>query len=184
MRLVVLAAALGLALAPSAAAQAAAAPAPAPAPGEEMALLVDFIEIGRVDRSVPRDIAMVDLLNLSPHVLDVQVGEGSATLQPKERIIARVAAGDQPVTVTTREKGVDPMEGRVHLDGGVRYEMALAYGAVPKIDAQMAHPGIDPALPGSDKIAPAPGEPQKADRPRGEPRRGRGGKVDVGRRRR
>ena len=163
--------------------------ASAPGPGEEMALLVDFVEIGRVDRSVPRGISMVDLLNLSPHVLDVVVGDGSATLQPKERLIARVKSGDQTVTVSTREKGIDPMEGRLHLDDGVRYELALAYGAVPKVTSELAQPGIDsdPATLGDD-IAPRPrdlgpaGSPQREPRDAREPRRKGGGKVDVGRR--
>ena len=182
--LLALAPALRAADAPAAPAAPAAAPAPVPGPGEEMGLLVDFVEIGRVDRSVPRGISMVDLLNLSPHVLDVVVGEGSATLQPKERLIARVKSGDQTVTVTTREKGVDPMEGRLHLDDGVRYELALAYGAVPKVKAELASPGIDsdPAASGAD-VAPLPeGDAQAAKPKRGEPRRKAGGKVDIGRR--
>lgn len=156
---------------------------------EQMALMADFVEVGRVDRSLPRDIAMVDLVNLSPHVLDVIIGDGAATLQPKERLIARVKSGDQLVTVNTREKTIAPMEGRLRLDSGLRYELALAYGAVPHERADMALPGIDPDGSGGADIAPRPpggldGAAQPPSRPRAEPpRRGKGGKVDVGRRR-
>jgi hypothetical protein len=172
-------------------------PPSTPGEGEEMALLADFVEIGRVERSIAHDLAMVDLLNLSPHVLDVVVGDGAATLQPKERMIARVKAGDANVSVATREKGVDPMEGRLHLEPGVRYELAFAYGAVPKVQAEMATPGVDatqpspasagaagrPAaagMPAAD-VAPMPREASQPQQPRKEPRRTKGGKVDLGR---
>lgn len=183
MKLVLLAAAL--LLAPSLPAADAPASAPPASGSEQLALLADFVELGRVDRSVPRDMAMVDLVNVSPHVLDIVIGESGATLQPKERIIARVKAGPQAVTVTTREKGIAPMEGRLQLDAGLRYELALAFGPVPKMSADLA-PALD-SQDGGAAIAPKPegsGAAATSAEPRKEPRRTRGGKVDVGRRRR
>ena len=158
-----------------------------PASGEH-ALLADFVEIGRVDRSLPRDLAMVELYNMSTQVLDVVVGEGSATLQPKDRLIARVAAGDRDVTVRSRQAGVPNMEGRVRLEAGVRYELALTYGLVPAVEAPIATPGVDvapmtPSAPGSPQAgsAAAPRDAGQADR---QPRRTKSGRVDIGRRRR
>ncbi len=167
----------------------ASAPAPAPKPAGDMSLLVDFVEFGRTDRALSRTLAMVDLLNLTDQTLDVIVGGGGTTLKPKERLIARIAGGEQLVTVKSRLPGVEPIEGRLSVEAGVHYELAFGYGEArgPLPEGEIALPGVDgPGAAGGSDIAPRPAGALPAAAPAAAPkteRRTKGGRVDVGRRR-
>lgn len=181
-----LAFAIAFAFAAPSARAAAATPVPTAGPAsgpDRKAILVDFVEYGRVDRSVARDLALVDVVNLSEHVLDFAIGEGSSTLKPGERVIARVKQGDPAVKVSARAPGIEPVEGSLHVEAGLHYELALGYGKVPEGVASADASAGSPAPDGSPQIAPKPpGAAGATTAAPGAPRRTKGGKVDIGRR--
>ena len=112
----------------------AAAPMPAAAAGTENALLADFVELP-ASRTMRRDAALVELVNMSTLTLDVSFGPGSASLDPKQRMLAGVQPGDVAVKVTGRNVAATPLQGDLHIEGGRHYELAFAYGPGPAADA-------------------------------------------------
>jgi hypothetical protein len=107
------------------------------------ALLVDFVELSSTDRSVARNQAMVELVNESPMRLDVVIGPSGVSLEPKERVIARLPAGDVTATVKAPARtDIAPLEGPVRVEGGHRYELAFGFGPVAVVAADL-QPGLD-----------------------------------------
>ena len=184
----------GASCAVAAEALAAASPAAVPAQGGENALLADFVELP-ASRTMRRDAALVELVNMSALTLDVSFGPGSASLEPKQRMLAGVQPGDVAIKVTGRKVSAAPLEGDLHVEGGKHYELAFAYGPVSAGDAKSvlapATGGTAPTPAAGDAsdgvaIAAPPGPaplPGAAAVPTRRERR-RGEHVDVGRKKR
>ncbi len=148
-------------------------------------LMVDFVELSSSDRSVPRTVAMVELVNESTMRLDVVIGPSGVSLEPKERVIARLPAGDVTAVIKAPSRGdVAPLEGPVRVEGGHRYELAFGFGPVT-VTAADIQPGLDsgaprPAAADGELIAPKPASATQARPASGSGKQ----KVDVGRKRR
>ena len=145
------------------------------APGDVVdALLGDFIEVGYVQRGIPRDHAVVELVNETAFELDVTLGQGAATLQPRETMFARILPGAVPILVVARNEGQDRLEGDLQVEQARHYRVSFAWGRV-----RITDDGVEPM---DTPRQVAPGVPS-ASSPRGS-RRGRDGKVEIGRKRR
>ena len=134
----------------------------------------DFVEVGPLGSGVGRSQAVVQLVNESGSVLDVVLGEGSATLQPKDVMLARAAPGEVTLTAKSRTDAADTLEGKLRVEAGRRYVLAFLRVSPEELEAGEATPtsaaAADPAAEGVER--------------RAEPPRTRKGRVDIGRRRR
>lgn len=159
-----------------AAAAAVAAPVVAARPDGRAAgiLTGDFVEVGPLGAGVGRSQAVVQLVNESGSVLDVVLGEGSATLQPKDVMLARATPGEVSLTAKSRTDGEDVLEGKLRVEAGRRYVLAFLRMSPEELEAGDPTPSsaaaADPAAAGAER--------------RPEPPRTRKGRVDIGRRRR
>ena len=153
------------------------------APPSGKALLADFVEITS-RAALRRDAALIDLVNMSPIVLDVHIGEGATSLKPGERMLAGVQPGRGLVKVIGQDVPTGALEGDLEIEGGRHYELAFAYDIPPTMPAESAvGPSTgDTAATSASAATDEPPALKAAPASRsGKP--GKSGKVGVGRRR-
>ena len=181
---------LALFLAPAVPAHAEDAPMAAK-PETRMALTGDFVELGTGHPGISRKHAAVEIVNRSPHPIDVKLGHGSGRVEPGKTLFVRMEPGQQPLEVSSPATPGDRLEATLTLEKGRAYALGVAWEAVLIGDAPRRD--VVPAATGSAAAGKGEGEPAEVAKTQTQAAGGKkgaswekktkSGRVDIGRKR-
>jgi hypothetical protein len=176
LALPLLAASSSLALAQSP--EAAAPPAQA-APATRLALTGDFVELGVVRSGVSRSRASIEVVNRSPHPLDVRLGLGAGRVEAGRSLLVRIEAGALPLEVTSPALPGEVLAGELQVERGTHYALGLAWQRV------LVEGGGAAATPADAQASPPPArQPAAAAEGASKGKNTKSsGRVDIGRKR-
>jgi hypothetical protein len=168
-----------------------AADAPPGKPETRMALTGDFVELGAHHPGVSRKHAAVEIVNRSPHPIDVKLGHGSGRVEPGKTLFVRMDPGEQPLELSSPAAPGDQLAATLTLQKGKSYALGVAWEEVLVGEAP-GKPQV-PAASGSAAASKAKGEPAPAAKTQtqaaggkkgaGWEKKTKSGRVDIGRKR-
>lgn len=164
--------------------------APAAAPAEtRMALTGDFIELGTGHPGISRSRAAVEIVNRSPHPIDVKLGHGAGRVDPGKTLYVRIEPGDQPLELSSPAAPGDVLGATLNLQSGRAYALGVAWEEVLLGDAPARMPSPPAAAQAVETKAPAAAAAQvqtkATDGKKGASwrKKTKSGRVDIGRKR-
>ncbi len=160
-------------------------------PETTMALTGDFVELGAGHPGISREHAAVEIVNRSPHPIDVKLGYGSGRIEPGKTLYVRMEPGEQPLEVSSPAAPGDRLEAALTLEKGRAYALGIAWEEVLIGDAprrEVVPAAADSAAAGKSKGEPADvakTQTQAAGGKKGASwkKKTKSGRVDIGRKR-
>ena len=139
-------------------------------------LVGDFVDLGPGSRGMGRSPSqpqsIVRLVNETGGTVDVTLGVGSATLEPKQVLLARVDPGDVAVHAVVRGRAGEPLDGVVRVERGHSFALFFAMRSPDDAGASAGAVGA----PAGEAMEPVSGKRASS------PRKTKSGRVDIGRR--